>query len=173
MGCNEIATRREVLSSIPIFESTVPDFTFEQQLILYGSKRTVELLTFGGGHTASDAFLYLPGDQLLFMGDLLFVGAHPWIGHGDPQEWQHILQRVEEQFSFTIAVPGHGPLGNREDMTILRRYLASCSSPAEQCMNEGLSLAEATKRKLPAPFDTWESAEVFDWNMEFLYSRRK
>ncbi len=169
---SEIATRREILSSISTFKRTAPNITFEQRMIFHGDRRAAELLTYGGGHTASDAFLYLPEDQLLFMGDLLFVRAHPWIGHGDPEEWQRILQRVE-QCSFTIAVPGHGPLGNREDLALLRHYLASCMALANQCISEGLPLEEATRRKLPAPFDTWESAEVFDWNMEFLYSRKK
>jgi len=169
---NEIATRREILTAIPTFERTIPNLTFEQQLTLHGSKRTIEVLTFGGGHTASDAFLYLPDDQMLFMGDLLFVRAHPWIGHGNPEEWEHILQRVE-QLSFTIAVPGHGPLGGRSDLALNRNYLASSVALAEECMSKDLSLEEATKTKMPVPFDNWEGAEVFDWNMEFLYSRKK
>jgi cyclase len=168
----EIATRRELLSTISTFERTLPDLTFEQQLTFHGSQRIIELLTYGGGHTASDAFLYLPADRLLFMGDLLFVAVHPWIGHGSPEEWQAILQRIE-QFDFAIAVPGHGPLGSREDLTLNRDYLASCLALADQCMGEGLPLEEATTRKLPAPFDSWEGAEVFDWNMEFLYNRAK
>lgn len=169
---NEIATRREILTAIPTFERTIPNLTFEQQLTLHGSKRTVEIRTYGGGHTASDAFLYLSAEQLLFMGDLLFVRAHPWIGHGNPEEWGHILERVE-QLSFTRAVPGHGPLGERSDLASLRRYLASIVALAEECMGKDLSLEQATRTKVPAPFDRWEGAEVFDWNMEFLYSRKK
>lgn len=168
---DEIATRREILSAIPTYERTIPNLTFEQCLTFHGNKRSAQLLTYGGGHTASDSFLYLPDEQLLFMGDLLFVHTHPWIGDGNPQEWQHILQRVEE-LNFTIAVPGHGPLGNRKDLALLRRYLASCLTLAEQCMGEGLSLAEATRKKLPAPFNTWAGAEIFDWNMESLYNRK-
>lgn len=168
---NEIATRLEILTAIPTFETTIPNLTFEQQLTLHGSKRSVEVLTYGGGHTASDAFLSLPDDQMLFMGDLLFVRTHPWIGHGNPEEWQRILQRVE-QLNFTVAVPGHGPLGGRSDLALNRHYLASLVALAEECMSKGLSLEEATQTKLPAPFGTWEGAEIFDWNMEFLYSRK-
>ncbi len=169
---NEIATRREILAALPAFKRVMPDLTFEQQLTLHGSNRTAELLTYGGGHTASDAFLYLPGDGILFMGDLLFVRTHPWMGDGNPEEWIQILQRVE-QLNFTSAVPGHGPLGAREDMVLNRHYITSIVTLAEKCMSEGISLAEATKTKMPAPFDSWEGSEVFDWNMEFLYSRKK
>jgi glyoxylase-like metal-dependent hydrolase (beta-lactamase superfamily II) len=94
------------------------------------------------------------------------------MGDGNPEEWIQILQRVE-QLNFTLAVPGHGPLGAREDMVLNRHYSTSIVALAEKCMSEGISLAEATKTKLPAPFDSWEGSEVFDWNMEFLYSRKK
>ncbi|HLG62042.1 MAG TPA: MBL fold metallo-hydrolase [Ktedonosporobacter sp.] len=169
---NEIATRREVLKAIPTFEWTIPTLTFEQQLTLHGSKRTVEVHTYGGGHTASDAFLYLPDDKVLFMGDLLFVRTHPWIGGGDPEEWDRILQRIEH-INFSVAVPGHGPLGEKSELALNQRYIASVVALAEECMSKDLPLEEARRMKLPAPFDSWEGAEVFDWNMEFLYNRKK
>ncbi len=169
---NEIATRREILAALPTFKRVMPDLTFEQQLALHGSHRTVELLTYGGGHTASDAFLYLPGDHILFMGDLLFVRTHPWMGDGNPAEWSDILERVA-QLDFTIAVSGHGPLGTREDLTLNRHYITSIVALAEKCMSKGETLEEATKARMPEPFDSWSGAEVFDWNMEFLYNRNK
>jgi cyclase len=169
---NEIAARREILTALPTFEPALPDLTFEQHLTLHGGKREVEVLTYGGGHTASDAFLYLPGDQILFMGDLLLTRTHPWMGDGSPEEWGRILERVE-QLSFTVAVAGHGPLGAREDLALLRGYIASFLALAEKCISEDVSLQEATRTKMPAPFDSWEGAEIFDWNMEFLYNRKK
>ncbi|WP_201364078.1 MBL fold metallo-hydrolase [Dictyobacter formicarum] len=158
---HEIATRREILTAIPIFEPTIPHLTLEHQLTFHGSKRTVEVLTYGGGHTRSDAFLYLPDDQILFMGDLLFVHTHPWIGDGDPEEWVHILQQVE-QLNFTVAVPGHGPVGGRSDMALNRHYLTALVVLVEECMSKGLPLEEATKTTLPEPFNSWEGAEIFD-----------
>jgi len=169
---DEIASRREILMAIPTFARTIPNLTFEQQLTLHGAKRTVEALTYGGGHTASDAFLYLPDDRILFMGDLLFVRTHPWIGSGDPEEWEQILQRVE-RFDFTLAVPGHGPLGERSDLVLNRRYLASIVALAQESLSNDLSLEEVTRTKLSAPFDGWEGAETFDWNMKFLYNRKQ
>lgn len=105
------------------------------------------------------------------MGDLLFVHTHPWIGDGDPEEWVHILNQVE-QFNFTVAVPGHGPVGGRSDMALNQRYLTALIALADECMSKGLPLEEATKAKLPEPFDGWEGAEIFDWNMKFLYARK-
>ncbi|HEY0754270.1 MAG TPA: MBL fold metallo-hydrolase [Ktedonobacteraceae bacterium] len=169
---NEIATRREILAAMPTFEKAMPTLTFEQQLTLHGSQRTAELLTYGGGHTESDMFLYLPDDGVLFLGDLLFVRTHPWVGAGNPEEWRRILQQIERS-NFTVVVPGHGPLGEKSDLALLRRYLASLAALAEECMSKDLPLEEATKTSLPAPFDEWEGADTFDDNMEFFYSRGK
>jgi cyclase len=167
---SELASRREILAALPTFERTAPNFTFEQSVTLYGSKRTVEALTYGGGHTASDAFLYLPDDHLIFMGDLLFARTHPWMGDGNPEEWGRILERIE-QLSFTIAVPGHGPPGGKEDLVLNRQYLFAIPKLAELVKGAGMPLDEAKKIEMPAAFEHWDGADVFDWNMEFLYAR--
>lgn len=167
---NEIASRREILQALPTFEQTMPNLTFEQHLVFHGNKRTAELLTYGGGHTASDAFLNLPDDEILFMGDLLFVRTHPWMGDGNPEEWARILEQIE-QLHFTVAVPGHGPLGARADLALHRRYITDIVALAEASLSSGVPLEEATQTKMPAPFETWSGAEVFDWNMQFLYGR--
>ena len=116
--------------------------------------------------------MYLPDDQIVFMGDLLFVRSHPWMGDGDPQEWERILQRIE-QLNFSVAVPGHGPLGGKADLESNRHYITSIVALAEECIAGELSLEEASGKKMAASFGSWEGAVVFEWNMEFFYSRNK
>jgi cyclase len=165
-----LATNREYLSAVPTMEIVLPNLTFEQKLVLYGSRRTIELLTYGGGHTDSDAFLYLPGERLAFMGDLLFVKNHPWMGDGHPEEWLPILDRVKE-LAIDIFVPGHGPVGTREDISLLQQYITTIVQLSKELHEADKPLEEAKKTAMPAPFDTWGSCEVFSWNMEFLYDR--
>ena len=61
-------------------ELRLPDVTFTQRMAFHGSRRVAELICLGGGHTPSDAFLYLPADHIAFMGDIVQVGYHPMIG---------------------------------------------------------------------------------------------
>jgi hypothetical protein len=35
----------------------------------------------------------LPAEGIVFMGDLLFVHRHPWLGDGDPGSWKKHLER--------------------------------------------------------------------------------
>ena len=80
------------------------------------------LLTYGGGHTESDAFLHLPEDAVAFVADLVVIDTHPWVGHGDVASWLGILARLEE-LELDVLVPGHGPVGVGDDVALMRAYL--------------------------------------------------
>lgn len=62
-------------------------------------------MTYGDGHTPSDLFLYLPAENIAFMGDLLFVNDHPWLGDSKPTDWINYLQKVQ-QLQVKTLVPG-------------------------------------------------------------------
>jgi len=49
-----------------------------------------------GGHTASDAILHLPDDNIIFGGDLLFVHAHPYFADGHPEEFRQSAAYIKE-----------------------------------------------------------------------------
>lgn len=74
---NEINFLREIETSLPNLELVLPQFTFTNDFTIIGTKRTARVITLGGGHTPCDAFLYLPEDEIIFMGDLLFVRMYP------------------------------------------------------------------------------------------------
>lgn len=163
-----LATNREYISAVPTMEIKLPNVTFEQELVLHGSQRTLELHTYGGGHTDSDAFLYLPHERITFMGDLLIVRNHPWMGDGHPEEWLNILDRIK-RLDVAVYVPGHGPTGTLEDITLLQQYITTILQLSKELHSDNKSVEEAKKAAMPAPFDTWEASEVFSWNMEILY----
>jgi cyclase len=96
--------------------STPPATVFLEQIVAGG----VQVETLGGGHTESDAFLWF--EDTLFAGDLVVVGSHPWVGHGDTEHWIEILEAFEARGPRQI-VPGHGPVGSHADLAPLRRYL--------------------------------------------------
>jgi len=165
-----LATNREYIAAVPTMEIKLPNLTFEQKVAFHGPQRTAELLTFGGGHTDSDAFLYLPQERIAFMGDLLFVRSHPWMGDGHPEEWLDILDRVKG-LDMAVCVPGHGPTGTLEDITLLQQYITTILQLSKELHGDNKPIEEARKVAMPAPFDSWEASEVFSWNMEFLYER--
>jgi cyclase len=123
----ELALLEELESELPGLEQRLPDETWEERREL---GRAV-LLTWGGGHTESDAVLWLPEDRVVFAADLVFAGSHPWAGDGDPAHWLEILDRIEELGPATV-VPGHGPVTDAGALEPMREYLRALVEGREE-----------------------------------------
>ncbi len=164
---DDLAFARLRATSLPEQRAWLPTATFEDRVVFYGSGRRAELLTYGGGHTRSDAFLYLPDEGLALMGDLLFVHVHPLFIWGDPREWRRIIERVKT-LGLRIVVPGHGSVGTVDDLDALAGYLSAIEDVALSVVEGGGTLGQAPRRSMPAPFDSWDAPEVFEANMTFL-----
>lgn len=108
-------------ATIATVELRPPTRTFDDRLEL---ARGCELATLGGGHTESDAFLVLADRRVAVVGDLLTVGMHPWLGHGDPERWVEILTELEA-LDVDHFVPGHGRVATHADVRALREHLSA------------------------------------------------
>jgi cyclase len=166
----QIGEARELAACAPTLALRLPEQTIDQRIVFHGSRRAVELLTYGGGHTESDAFLVLPGEKLAFMGDLLFVQSHLWMGHGNPQEWLRILGQVAE-IDLKTVVPGHGPIGTPEDFTAAAHYIKAIQQIAGDALKSGKSAEQAQATPIPAPFEAWAWREGYAANIQALYEQ--
>jgi glyoxylase-like metal-dependent hydrolase (beta-lactamase superfamily II) len=108
-------------TELPGLQVTHPVEKFDHDRDFSGAKSRAQALTFGGGHTLSDAVLWLAEERILFTADLV-VDGHPWIGDGDPQAWPGILDRLSALHPRTV-VPGHGPVSGPEAIDFVRAYL--------------------------------------------------
>ena len=151
-------------------ELTLPQLTFDGQLDLHGSQRTATLLTYGEGHTESDAFLWLPDEGVVFAGDLVVIGRHVWMGHGNPDHWISILDRITSLGVRTV-VPGHGPVGPVEAIQPVQCYLRDIAQIVRDAVQAGKSKAEVEALKIPAAYEQWAGTEYFGRNMSALYDK--
>jgi glyoxylase-like metal-dependent hydrolase (beta-lactamase superfamily II) len=168
----EIDYYRLELVELPHLALRLPDQTFTDRLTLQGPARAVELLTFGGGHTVSDALLVLPDDQIAFVADLLFHGYHPWLGDGDPAEWLRIYDHIEALDPLVeVVVPGHGAVATLDAFAALRRYIPALQQLAAEMRQNGGTVDDAAAVRVPAAFSGWIGAPTFSRNMRFLAER--
>jgi len=157
-----------IINTFPQLQMRLPDHTFTEQLKFKGVKRTVEFVTFGGGHTDSDAMLYLPAERIIFTGDLLVVKNHPALLSGHPRDWLTILTQIKLLKPVQL-MPGHGELGTLADVVLIERYLNETLRMAEENWRAGGTAESAAALPPPAFTEGWDYAAGFGQNMKFLH----
>ncbi len=160
----------------PRLRVTLPNLVFEKRMILYGSRRRVELIEFLGAHTSSDSIVYLPEDKIVIMSDLLFVGQHPYVGNGNPDVWLEVLRSIQNGAAgiqnASRFVPGHGPVGNLGDLKRLGEYIRSCQKIARALIAEGKTgSADIDSTPVPEAFSGWSFPHFFSANLRFLLEK--
>ncbi len=143
----------EELPELHAIVLTPPTETFDDALDL----GRAELATFGGGHTESDAFLWVADASVLLAADLVVIDNHAWVGDGDVPTWRRILARLDELDAETV-IPGHGPVGTGDDIALMDAYL------------EALPRLERGA-PMPPEFADLAHPEVFERNLEALQAR--
>src|SRR6476661_4081888 len=83
-----------------------PNLTFTDRLTVELGERHVEVLHYGRAVTPGDAFVYLPREKILLIGDLI-VNPVTFALSGYPTEWLEVLERIDRLDVETI-VTGHG-----------------------------------------------------------------
>ncbi len=141
-----------------------PELTFEDALVLTGTRRSLHLITYGGGHSPSDVFGYLPDERIVLTGDLVMVGLHPSVGDGWPDRWERILARIEGLRPDRI-VPGHGPTASGRWIHAERTYLGDLLNVARGAIRRHESLREAVRAPIPTRYRAWGFAFMFPENV--------
>jgi glyoxylase-like metal-dependent hydrolase (beta-lactamase superfamily II) len=167
---NTLANYRALEQALPTIELTLPNVTFTERMTFHGTQRATELITYGGAHSLSDAFLYLPEDKIMFAGDIVQVQTHPSMSDGNPEQWDVILKQVA-MLDIERIVPGHGPLGGREDLDLTRQYIHDLQHHAAAAVERGLSAEQAGALDVLAQFEEWDAPMIFHENMQFLHER--
>jgi glyoxylase-like metal-dependent hydrolase (beta-lactamase superfamily II) len=144
-----------LLQDLPALALRLPTLTTSGRALIHGSQRSIEFVTLGGGHTASDGFLYLPEDDILFAGDLLVKETHPSLADAHLDAWKAQLEKLLS-LPFSVAVPGHGPLATKEDITALLAYFAALDDLAEQVHIRGDAALELAAMAVPAAYQDWQ-----------------
>ena len=145
-----------------------PGVTFEDELILEGSRRSLRVVTYGGGHSPSDVFAYLPEEKVLFAGDLALNGLHPSVSNGRPSEWISILRRMEK-LRATAVVPGHGATTGGQVLPRNRTYLQHLKRIVREALRDRVPVGRLAEMPIPAPYRRWGFSFMFGGNLARTY----
>jgi cyclase len=89
--------------------------TFSGQTTVEVNGLVLHLLEVGPGHTDGDCIVHVPDRQVVYTGDILFVGVTPVAWAGPVSRIVAALQQVKA-LQARFIVPGHGPLASLSDV---------------------------------------------------------
>ena len=145
-----------------------PTRTFEGELAIEVGAKTVLLTQVGPAHTAGDVLAWVPGDRIIYTGDILFIEGHPILWAGPVQNWldacDHIVGLDPE-----LVVPGHGPITDTRGVRAVRDYLTYVSDEARKRYDAGMPVLDAARDISLADYESWGDAERIAVNVSVLY----
>ena len=126
---------------------TWPTTTFSRAMTVYLGNRRVDILHLGRAHTAGDAVIWVPDQEVMFSGDIVEYRSACYCGDGHFADWGATLDAISAFEPASIA-PGRGDalLGRdrvRAAIQSTRDFVADTYRPAARVAANGGSLKEA------------------------------
>jgi glyoxylase-like metal-dependent hydrolase (beta-lactamase superfamily II) len=147
---------------------TPPTRTFEGRLDFKVGGKAIQLIEVGPCHTRGDSLVYVPGDQVLFAGDILFVEGTPIMWDGPLANWINALDLILGMDVKTI-VPGHGPITDKGGVENMKAYWQWVEAESRRRYDAGMPVDEAAKEMLSGPFAAWGDPERIVINVDAMY----
>lgn len=138
-------------------------FTGERALQLNGSQ--IALKSYAPAHTDSDISAHFTDVDVLHVADTWWNGIYPFIDYSTGGSIDGMIRATEENLARvsadTTIVPGHGPVGDKAQLTQYRDMLAAVRDRVATLKGQGRAEAEVVAAKPTAAYDaTWGGAII-------------
>lgn len=161
---------RAALETLSRQKIRLPDITFDRRMAINGDKRRAVLIAVDRAHTASDTILYLPEENIAFVGDLVAHQRHFWVGELEATALEEALNFIESMQLETI-VPAHGEILHHVPSDIMLNYQQHLFQMTQNATQQGVPKEEFIKSPCPEPFTHWQMKLIlYKLNLEALYN---
>lgn len=126
---------------------TWPTTTFSDRMTVYLGRRRVDIMHLGRAHTAGDAVVWVPDQEVMFTGDIVEDHSACYCGDGHFNDWPETLANIAA-FEPKAIAPGRGDALMGEDRVAkaianTADFVRSTYKPVEKVVARGGSLKEA------------------------------
>lgn len=168
---NSIIRTRYVMDEMAEFQPRYADQVYEGSFSFQGKTSNAELRSLGRGHSEDDAVLLLPQERIAFIGDIGFFDTQPFLGFCDLAPYRELMLFFLNS-DYELLVPGHGPVGSKDDLALQLKYLDVMEDLIGEVVQRGGSFEEALKITLPEPFNKWLLGGMgrFQANVRYLFA---
>jgi glyoxylase-like metal-dependent hydrolase (beta-lactamase superfamily II) len=116
--------------------------SFSGSLCFHQGAREVRVLELGPGHSEADVVVHLPGEKIVFCGDVFVNGLPPMPGEGRVTRTIANYKAIAA-LEADLYVAGHGPPGTLADVRAQRELLERWFRHARDCFDRGLGYDDA------------------------------
>jgi cyclase len=135
----------------------LPEKTFAASDKLQANGETLALQHVAPAHTDSDIYVHFQEANVILMGDRFSNGMYPYIDPGTGGKITGMIAAADKILSLagkdTRIVAGHGPLGNKADLTKSRDMLVTSRDRVQKLKSAGKSALEAVAENPFADLD--------------------
>lgn len=131
---------------------------------LKDSKREVQFLFLGWGHTPGDGYVWLPKERVLCTGDAAVNGPRNKLLDASLANWPKVLDQALA-LKPLFVLPGHGEAGGPEILSGQARFLRDLYSAVKIEADEGKTPAEM-HIKLPDADSNWVPTRPDLWQQD-------
>jgi glyoxylase-like metal-dependent hydrolase (beta-lactamase superfamily II) len=123
---------------------TWPTLTFSGSMSLWMGQLEVQIKQLGRGHTKGDTVAWLPGERVLFSGDLVEYDAACYTGDAHLADWPATLDTISA-LNPDKLVPGRGPAlttpeSVRDGIAYTRDFVSTLYQSAQEAVRAGKDL---------------------------------
>jgi cyclase len=133
-------------------------FSGETTLDIHGV--TLRLIEVGPAHTDGDCIVHLPERQVVYAGDVLFVGVTPVAWAGPVSRIVAALKLIQS-LNVAVIVPGHGPLATLADVQHQIDYWDWLQTTLHPLAQAGMGPQQASEMCLGSP--TFKASPFAQW----------
>ncbi len=137
--------------------AALPIVTFSESITLYVNDDSVAAVHVPHAHTDGDVIVFFKKANVIHMGDTFFNGRYPFIDVSSGGSVLGMIAAADRALkmsnSGTRFIPGHGPLGNRDDLVRFRNMLASVTDKVAKRVAQRQTLEEVLASKPSAEYD--------------------
>jgi cyclase len=167
-----------------------PEVTYDTGVTLFLGTRRIEI-TYMQGHTGGDSVVSIPDAGIVFCGDLFWRHTLPNLIDATTSTWISTLSEFTEQKADTlpnsalppavIFIPGHGDVGNADDVLEFQGYLTWLRGAVEKAVDANKKddkLVAAVLPELTEKYGSWEffkdfsRSNILDVGAEFEGTKR-
>jgi glyoxylase-like metal-dependent hydrolase (beta-lactamase superfamily II) len=121
-----------------------PDRWLDERTEFTMGKVRFEIHHLGPAHSPEDVIVVLPGEGVVFSGDILFAGRIPFVGEADSRQWLERIDRLLEMRP-RVMITGHGEVSRdpAKDLALTRDYLLYLRASMGRAVEDFVPFEEA------------------------------